>query len=165
MKELEVRIVRLEPMRVARVRVVSETPERDAWEKLRLWAAPKGLLDHPEMHPVFGFNNPNPSPGRRDYGYELWIAVGSDVSSETGIEVEEFPGGLYAVTCCKLIEDPSGSLPEIWRKLWDRINSSGRYAWRKTHELEHLRNPQAAEKDMIMDLYLPIQERAELHSH
>ena len=31
MSDLEVRIVKLDPMRVASVRVVSETPEVDAW--------------------------------------------------------------------------------------------------------------------------------------
>ena len=31
----EVRLVRLELMRVASVRAVSQSPERDAWEKLR----------------------------------------------------------------------------------------------------------------------------------
>ena len=44
MTEPDVRIVKLEPMRVASVRAISETPERDAWEKVRAWAEPKGML-------------------------------------------------------------------------------------------------------------------------
>ena len=58
MTESDVRIVKLEPMRVASVRAISETPERDAWEKVRTWAEPKGLLADIEKHPIFGFNNP-----------------------------------------------------------------------------------------------------------
>jgi Methyltransferase domain len=37
---------------------------------------PRGLLKDPEQHPVFGFNNPNPSPDRKQYGYEFWMRVG-----------------------------------------------------------------------------------------
>ena len=44
MSDLDVRIVKLEPMRVASVRAVSESPEVDAWSKLRSWAEPKGFL-------------------------------------------------------------------------------------------------------------------------
>jgi hypothetical protein len=32
--------------------------ERDAWEKLRAWAEPKGLHEDLENHPVFGFTIP-----------------------------------------------------------------------------------------------------------
>jgi DNA gyrase inhibitor GyrI len=160
MSDLKVRIVRLEPMRVASVRAVSETPERDAWEKLRLWASSNRLLDNPEKHPVFGFNNPNPSPDRKEYGYELWIRVDPCIASEGGIEMKEFIGGLYAVTKCKLQGDPSGNVVEVWRKLWDWVQASDKYRWRRTHELEQSRNPGAAEDDIVLDLYLPIEERS-----
>ncbi len=48
MTDLDVRIVRLEPMRVAWIRIVSETPEHDAWEKLRPWAEALGLMENPK---------------------------------------------------------------------------------------------------------------------
>ena len=95
MIDLEVRIVKLEPMRVASVRAISETPERDAWEKMRAWAEPKGLLDDVEKHLVFGFNNPNPSPDRKEYGYEFWICIGPDIEPESEIEVKDFVLDLY----------------------------------------------------------------------
>jgi DNA gyrase inhibitor GyrI len=151
---IDVRIVRLEPMRVASVRVIGETPERDAWEALRAWAGPNGLLDDPRNHPVFGFNNPNPSPDRTEYGYELWIRIDPGVVPESPIEVKEFRGGLYAVTSCKLCgESP---LPEVWRALWDWVRSSP-YKWRRTHELEQVLDPRASEADLVLDLYLPIE--------
>lgn len=158
MSDLEVRILRLEPMRVASVRVVSESPEVDAWGKLCSWAEPKGLLRDDTQHPIFGFNNPSPSPEIKEYGYELWIKVGADIESERGIEVKDFPGGLYAVTTCSLINDPSDrNIIETWKALWNWVKSS-KYKWRRTHELEKVHDPMASEKDLILDLYLPIEE-------
>ncbi len=156
MADLDVRIVKLEPMTVARMRAISETPERDAWEVLRAWAQPRGLLDDIQKHPVFGFNNPNPTPDRREYGYEFWICVDPDVETEGDIEVKEFAGGLYAVTTCKLLGDPKGSVPEVWGRLWEWVQSS-QYRWRRTHELEKLHDPSASEENAILDLYLPIE--------
>ncbi len=157
MTDLDVRIVELDPMRIASVRAISKTPEKEAWETLRAWAEPKGLLEDIEKHPVFGFNNPNPSPDRKEYGYEFWIRIESDVEPEGDIEVKEFRGGLYAVTTCKLQGDPRGSVPEIWMKLWEWVQSS-QYEWRETHELEKLQNPDVPEEDIVLDLYLPIEK-------
>jgi len=159
MAELEVHLVKLEPMRVASVRVVSRTPEQDAWEKLRVWAGPLRLLDNLESHPVFGFNNPSPSLGRLKYGYEFWIKIGPDMTATADIEVKDFPGGLYAVTSCKLLGDPSGrDIPRTWRKLMKWVKSN-KYRWRRTHELERLQNPLSPVRDWVLDLCLPVEER------
>jgi DNA gyrase inhibitor GyrI len=155
--DVEVRIVRLEPMRVACAQVLSENPERDAWERLRVWAEPRGLLDDASRHPVFGFNNPAPSPDREGYGYEFWIRVDDDVESEGEVEVKDFAGGLYAVTRCKLYDDPGGSVLEVWQRLFAWVKES-RYQWRQTHELEKPLDPRAPEQDLVLDLYLPIEE-------
>jgi DNA gyrase inhibitor GyrI len=158
MSELDVRVVKLEPMRVASVRVISESPEVDAWSKLRSWAEPKGFLQDDENHPIFGFNNPNPQPDQKEYGYELWIKVGSDVESEGDVEVKDYPGGLFAVTTCKLTGDPSGrNILESWRALLEWVKAS-KYKWRKVHELEKVHDPMASESDIILDLYLPVEE-------
>lgn len=158
MSDLDVRIIKLDPMAVASVRVVSESPEVDAWSKLRAWAEPKGLLRDDENHPIFGFNNPNPQPESREYGYEFWIKVASDVKSEGEIEVKDYPGGLYAVTTCKLTEDPSGrNILETWKALLEWVKAS-KYKWRQVHELEKVHDPMASESDIILDLYLPIEE-------
>jgi DNA gyrase inhibitor GyrI len=157
MTDLEVRIVKLEPMRVASVRCISDMPERDAWEKLLPWAEAKGVLGDPVRHPVYGFNNPSPSPGNKKYGYEFWIVVDPDARSEGEIEVKDVPGGLYAVTRCRLIGDPRGSVPEVWKELLEWVQAS-KYRWRKVHELEKLQNPLADEKNIVLDLYLPIEQ-------
>ena len=47
MSDLEVRIIKLEPMRLASFWGFGESPETIAWEKLISWAKPKGLLENP----------------------------------------------------------------------------------------------------------------------
>jgi len=163
MKEFEVKIVRLEPMRVASARVISTTPENEAWEKMRTWAEPKGLLEDLEKHPVFGFNNPNPSSDRREYGYEFWVRVGPDVEPEGDIKIIEFEGGLYAVATCKLKEEleseffqKAGYL-ESWKKLVDWVKSS-KYKYGKHQGLEKAHDPNSLEEELVLDLYCPIEE-------
>ncbi len=164
MKKLEVKIVKLEPMRVASVRVISTTPEHDAWEKMRSWAEPRGLLENIERHPVFGFNSPNPSPGRKEYGYEFWIRVDPDTPPEGDVEIKRFEGGLYAVTTCKLKEEidseffrKEGYL-ESWKNITDWVKSS-KYKFGKHQCLEKAHEPGASEEELILDLYCPIEER------
>jgi DNA gyrase inhibitor GyrI len=152
MNALNVRIEKLEPMRVASVRVVSEHPETEAWERLKAWAEPRGLLKDPRQHPIFGFNHPNPSPDRKEYGYEFWIRVGPEAASGGAVEVKEIAGGRFAVTTHRGY--PS---PQVWKQLWDWVQSS-RYQWRKTHELERIHDPLASEVEVNFDLYLPIED-------
>lgn len=154
MTDLNVRIVSLEPMTIAAFRAFGESPESAALEQLRAWAEPKGLLEAPDLHPVFGFNNPSPSPGKTEYGYEFWIALEPDQVQESGIQVKEFPGGLYAVTRCKFVGE--SSVPETWRALWEWVQSS-EYRWRETHELEKVTDLTAPQDEIELDLYLPIE--------
>ena len=157
MTDMEVRIERLDPMWVASAHCIGERPEREAWGVLRAWAEPKGLLGAPDAHPVFGFNNPNPSPDTPRYGYEFWIRVDPDTEPGPGIEVKEVPGGLYAVSLCKLIDDPRGTVAQVWMALWEWVQES-EYSWRKTHELEKHLDPDASLEEMVLELHLPIQE-------
>ncbi len=162
MKEFEVRIVKLEPMRVASVRAISTTPEHDAWEKMRSWAEPKGLLKDVDKHPVFGFNNPDPSPSRKEYGYEFWIRIGTDTKPTRDVRIKKFQGGLYAVKTCKLKEEleseffkKQGYL-ESWKKIIDWVKSS-KYKLGKHQALEKAHEPGASGEELILDLYCPIE--------
>jgi hypothetical protein len=49
---------------------------------------------------TFGFNNPDPSPGSPNYGYEIWLGVGPDVEESPPIEIKQVVLGKYAVTRC-----------------------------------------------------------------
>ncbi|MBU6996085.1 MAG: effector binding domain-containing protein [Theionarchaea archaeon] len=162
MEEYNVKIVTLEPMHVASVQVISETPEHDAWEKMRAWAEPRGLLEDLEEHPVYGFNNPNPSPGSKEYGYEFWIRVGSDVKPEGPVKIKQIEGGLYAVTTCNLKEEleseffkEQGYL-ESWKKVTEWVKSS-KYHYGSHQCLEKAHEPGASDDNLILDLYCPIE--------
>ena len=159
MSDLEVKIVKLEPMHVASAHGFGESPEGDAWEKLFAWAKPKGLFDHPEQHRIFGFNNPDPTPGSPNYGYEFWIVVGPDVEPEGAVKVKEFSGGLYAVTRCEV---PAGgaydAIPATWQRLvaWceDSKYRTATHQWLE----EHLTPMDTPLEDFVLDLYAPITE-------
>jgi len=156
MTDMQVRFVKLEPMRVASVCVVSDSPERDAWEKLRAWAEPAGLLDDLNQHAIFGFNNPGPSPGDKQYGYEFWIRVDPDVESGDGIKIKRVEGGLYAVATCESL----GVVGQTWKRLLDYVRSPRcSYDWRQSQELERPHNPRLPADRIVLDLYLPVAER------
>jgi DNA gyrase inhibitor GyrI len=160
MNKKDIRIVKLAPMRIASVVVISETPELEAWAKLRAWAEKKGLLGDLEQHPVFGFNEPPPQPGKREYGYMFWIRVGDDIESDNVVEVKEVEGGEYAVTTCVLKEElgsdffkEHGVLESWWRlEEWAKKNG---YKYRGHPGLEKPHDPDAG-ADLVLDLYYPI---------
>jgi DNA gyrase inhibitor GyrI len=153
MNELDVRIVELKPLRVACVNAYSESPEQDSWLKMEAWAKPKGLLDAPGLR-VFGYNNPNPSPGTPNYGYDFWITVAPQVQAEGEVSIIDFPGGLYAVTRVKGIE----GIHETWKQLVAWLEESkyqhGSHQWLE----EHLTSMDTPFEDFLLDLYAPITE-------
>ena len=157
MSELEVRIVRVELMRVASVYGFGEEPESIAFSKLDAWAGPKGLRDDPQNHRVFGFNNPDPFPGSPNYGYEVWIEVGHDIEPEGEVRILGFDGGLYAVTRCEVPEGQYDIIGATWKKL---------VAWREHSKFEGGHTQWLEESiptnipgiEFALDLYLPIAE-------
>ena len=148
--EIEVKIVELEPMRVASFRAISETPEHDAAKLLTEWAQGKGYLNDLEKHPIFGFNNPNPSKGKKEYGYEFWIEV-DDGYSEEGLTLKEVSGGRYAVTTCYHLSQ----IGELWMKLSKWVKENG-YEYREAEGLEKTHNINASDSELMLDLYEPI---------
>lgn len=155
MADLKVRIEKLPKMWVASVLATGEAPEIEAWRRLREWAAPKGLFSDFDRHPIFGFNNPAPSSDRKAYGYELWIRVDAREAGEDAVAFKEFEGGLFAVTACRLHGDPD--IVTTWRLLWNWAQA-GPYRWRQAQELEKVINPNATEDELVLELYLPIDE-------
>ena len=156
MHEFKTKIVELSPMCVASFHAYGDSPENDAKEKLIAWAEPKGLLENPRNHRIFGFNNPDPSPGSPNYGYEFWITVGPEKRPKTEVKIKDFPGGLYAVSRCE-VKDPWRDIPYTWKQLaiW-RENS--RYEEAHHQYLEENIGPLVTSNEFILDLYLPISE-------
>ena len=141
MSELDVRIVKLEPMRVASFHAFGSGPEHKAARKLIDWAKPRELLDTPEKHRIFGFDNPSPSPGSPNYGYEFWISIGSDVEPEDGVTIKEFSGGLYAVVRCEVKENANEIIPTAWKRLVAWREGSSKYECATNECLEEYIGP------------------------
>ena len=153
----EVKIVKLEPIRVASFLGFGSNPEDLAWEKLIAWAKPKGLLVDLEKHRLFGFNNPNPSPGSPNYGYEVWIEIDPDMQVKDEVKTFTFDGGLYAVARCIVPKEQFDVIGEAWNKL---------VTWCEASQYKH-GNHQCLEKsvpldlpdtEFVLDLYMPIIE-------
>ena len=154
MEHFTVRIVRLEPMRVATAYGFGENPEQLAWQALVAWAKPRCLLDDQADHPIFGMNNPYPGPDNPKYGYEFWIRVGPDVEPEGSIRIEEFFGGLYAVTRCEVKGHPE-HIPETWQKLAEWCKENQRPLARHPALEEFLSTPDNLDA-LVLNLYCPI---------
>lgn len=152
MSDLDVRIVQLEPLHVACAHGFGESPEIQAIEKMMAYLESRGLeVDHETVR-WFGFNNPNPSPGSPNYGYDVWVTVGPDGEPEGDVTIIDFAGGLYGVTACK----GASNISEVWRQLvnWleDSQYSRGHHQW-----LEELLTPPDLDyEDYRFDLHIPI---------
>ncbi len=159
--DLEVKIVELPPMRVASARGFGPSPEPLAFEKMLAWARAHNLLDGPEKPRFFGFNNPSPSTGSPNYGYEVWMTVGPHAEGEQGgdgISIKEVSAGLYAVR--RAAGSPFEIFPRAWQELVTWVEQSP-YEMDCQHEcleeqLNVLENPQ--ENEMAFDLYLPVKK-------
>ncbi len=152
MSELDVRIVQLEPMRVASAHGFGTGPEEEATNRIAAFMEAEGLTFDDVRW--FGFNNPDPTPGSPNYGYDVWITVGPEVQGEGEVKVKEFEGGLYAVTRFKNLNN----IGQVWRQLvlWreDSPYRKGHHQW-----LENLlTHPGTPYQEFEFDLYLPIVE-------
>lgn len=154
MRESDVRIVRLESMRVAYAKGFGTSPEPEAWEKLLSWAKNKGLIDDIKNHRLFGFNNPEPTPDKPEYGYEQWIKVGPDAEPEGDVQIKEFEGGQYAVVRTKL-----SGITESWKDLVAWLTAS-KHEFGPYQYLEECLGFKGdiPDLDTEFDLYIPIKE-------
>jgi DNA gyrase inhibitor GyrI len=157
MEQLEVRIVTLPPMRVACVNGFGPSPEDEAFSKMTAWAKAHDLLEKP--YRVFGYNNPDPTPGSPNYGYDVWITVAESLKADGEARIIDFPGGLYAVTRCE-VRNPGKDIPATWQKLV-RWREASRYHHGRHQWLEEHIGPLVAvtpDGNFTLDLYLPISE-------
>ncbi len=150
----DVRIVDLPPMRVASALGYGRSPEDQAAGKIACFARAIGLHPGSPRYRAFGFNNPNPSPGSPNYGYECWLVVGPGVEAEPPIEIKRVPGGKYAVLRCVGLE----YVGERWRALSAWVEESP--CKRPSHGGRWLEEPLTpGEPDTtkwVFDLYLEI---------
>lgn len=157
MNDIEVRIVKLEHMRVASIWGFGEQPENIAFQKLEEWASSRGIRENPDKHRIYGFNNPDPHPGSPNYGYEIWVEVGPDEEPAEDVRILGFDGGLYAVARCEIPAGHYDAIGETWKKL---------VTWREDSEYQYGRSQWLEQSivsdkpgiELILDLHLPIAE-------
>jgi DNA gyrase inhibitor GyrI len=163
-EKMSVRIVKLESMHVAYALGFGTGPEMQAWNMLFAWADKKGLLK--DLHGVrfFGFNNPNPSPGSPNYGYEQWMTLSADVTGEGEVKIKEIAAASYAVTRCTL-----QNIGEKWQALVTWVEESDHRMSGSHPCLEECLTPEIflpgaelSETEIFakaeFDLYLPVNE-------
>lgn len=155
-ENIDVKIVRLAALRVACVNGYGDSPEWIAFGKMRKYVQEKGLDRDGQAHRFFGFNNPSPSAGSPNYGYDVWVSVDGSLQNEGEVRVFDFPGGLYAVLRTK----PQGGeeIPQDWQKLVAWVERSkyrmARHQWLE----EHIGDLGLEFPDLTLDLMLPIAE-------
>ena len=150
----DVQIVDLSPMRVASALGYGTEPENQAAGMIVEFAKSIGLTPGDPGYRTFGFNNPNPSPGSPNYGYEIWLVIGSDVEAEEPITIKDVPGAKYAVTRFTGLSN----IGRAWRELvaWFEDSPYTRPPnW--ANGLEEVLNPTETDPEKwLFDLYLPI---------
>ena len=152
----DVKIVRLEPTRVACVNGFGSGPEGIAFEKMVAYVKEKGLDRDGITHRFFGYNNPNPSAASPNYGYDVWVTVDDSAQSEGEVRVFNFPGGLYAVASIRPVTGEE--IFPAWQSLvaW-REKSKYRPAAHQWLE-EHIGDISLGFPNITLDLYMPIAE-------
>ncbi len=152
MSEIEAKVVKLEPARMLSAYGFGSEPESMAWEKIKAFGLKKSLFKPGEYPTTYGFNNPNPSQGSPNYGYEIWLPVGNEVEPEDDLRIVEFTGGLYAVTTFKGIEN----IGEVWGKLV-KWREGSKYKPAHHQWLEELTTwPDISPDEYVFNLYLPM---------
>ena len=143
----------LRPVRVAYYRAFSEIPEIDAWRIIMNWADDEGLIKDSQGYRIFGFDNPGPENGKKEYGYEFCLTLNSRVRASGKVQTKTIPGGHYAVTHTTVSE-----IGEAWSHFvrWLAV-SKYRHASHQCLE-EHLIVTEEPGENTPIDLYLPIEK-------
>jgi DNA gyrase inhibitor GyrI len=148
-------------MRVASSYGFGAGPEGIAWQGLLAWMKEGGI-------PVvgsrfFGFNNPSPSAGNPNYGYEQWLVLDHEREYQQPgdkVSIKDFRGGRYAVL---RHQGNPAKLPAAWSSLLLWAESSPHR--RASHQwLEEFINPGLLDgpgepdwDEARIDIYLPIE--------
>ena len=154
--DLDIELVDLEPMHVVAARGYGTAPEYEAWDAILEFSRERHIDPWDNTHRFFGFNNPEPEPGRVAYGYEQRMTVEDAVSPDLGLEIKDSPGGRYAKAHIHGLD----SIGDAWDSL---------VVWCEDHDLdidtsrepclEEVLNPiDVPESEWDLNLYLAVTE-------
>lgn len=148
----EVRVINLKPFRVVVLKAVSNTPEKDVWAQTVQFVK-NNKLDLLHSTRYFGFDNPSPQDGNPIYGYEMWITITDDFTTNDDVEIREIPNGLYAVTTSM----SAAEIGERWKLLHNWVEESvyktGNHQWLEEAIILDLNTESG---NFQLDLYYPI---------
>jgi len=155
LKDNNVRLINLKPFKVTYAKAFGVSPELLAWEILKTWIKENSIEDTINIR-YFGFNNPSPSEGSSEYGYEVWRTVEKDYEETKEVKFKEFEGGLYLVTTANGVYD----IGETWKNLskWAEIKGYeyGVCQWLEEHIIV---DENSWDDKMQFDLYYPIKKK------
>lgn len=153
MSEEKIKIVTLVPFKAVSFHGFGETPEDLAHQAANQWIKKHNLFEEDKFR-HFGFNNPNPSPGSPNYGYEIWIAPNQEFTPDPQDKLIDFEGGLYATAYCPKLD----VIGQVWQELVNWRDANGYFY--ATHQwLEQLHTPwQKNRTNYDFTLYLPIKK-------
>lgn len=155
----DVRLVDLPPLHVASFLAYGPSPERVALAQMQAWAGRRGYLGDGRQHRIFGFDNPIPSPGSPNYGYEVWfeVAPGEAGDGDETVTWKQIPGGRYAALRCEALPDGS-NIPTAWAQLARWLEESAYHYPPQRPCLEEFLGPiTPAPHPFVLDLLLPIE--------
>lgn len=152
---MDVRIEKIEPQRVAFIRHVGPYDQvGNVWEKLCLWAAPKGLLG-PGIK-MLGISYDDPSITDADkLRYEAAITVDDSIAAEGEVGIQTIYGGEYAVVTHQgAYTKLSESYNWLYRK-W--LKESKREPAHAPCFEWYINDPESTPEDeLLTDIYLPL---------
>jgi len=148
------RTIELDPARVVSALGYGKSPEEQAWGLINRYAETHGLQLWDGTHRFFGFNNPDPTPGSPNYGYEQWITAPGDSDPGEPLEVKQFAGGRYATLHLRGL----AAIGTAWQQLVAWVEDQGYQIAPSEHAcLEELRTSlDRPEEEWEFDLYLGI---------
>ena len=109
-----------------------EGPEAKSGSQLMEFILKSNLYQVKPDARVFGFNHPNPSEDKEDYGYEFWVTIPDDMEVPEPLQKKRFEGGLYAAHVIQM-----GNFHE-WEWLLKWAHENQRYDTNFSHRGEEI---------------------------
>ena len=165
---MEIKVVELNPMKVASFQYVGENPELNAIKSMFRWAQKKEFFSKDARFYFFGFNNPIPSEDNSESGYEVWLPLDVNFEGDDEIKIKEFKGALFATTEMSFIDFLSNQGWNVFHsaaKLWMKENMYERditVQWLEKHIVQKRDIDNFIQKNDLSKwticLYLPIRK-------
>ena len=153
---MKVEVIEIQAVRVAYVRHVGPYDKcGQAWEKLCMWAGPRGLLGAGVQFIGLCYDDPDVTEAEK-IRYDACITVEGDVDLVDGIALQELAGGLCAMTThfgpYEKLSDTYAALCGQW------LPANGReIASRPSMEIYHNSPEDTEPEDLITDVHILIE--------